>query len=138
MDSVLAPKIIRRKRSSEASLHLQLGLHQRHGIDDAGQGRVFFVTQHRAGALEDGGNPLSARHPMVFNNGGGRDFFLRLTHGACSRRSRKSRHSGKPRMSLSVRFGLMGQIVLAATLGLTQVLPVRRPVARPAIAARDR
>jgi len=39
-------------------LALQLGLHQRHGIDDAGQGRVFFYIQDRAGALQDGGNSL--------------------------------------------------------------------------------
>jgi len=37
-------------------LALQLGLHQRHGIDDAGQGCVFFGIQDRAGALQDGGD----------------------------------------------------------------------------------
>ena len=39
-------------------LALQLRLDQRHGIDDAAQGRVLFVTQDRASAFEDGGNPL--------------------------------------------------------------------------------
>jgi hypothetical protein len=99
--------------------------------------RVFLVAQHRAGALEDGGNLLLLDIHGVSANGGGRVFLrLLMARAAAVRDSPGTAASPKDVFEGAVR--PVGQIILAATLRLAEVLPVRRPVAGAAIASADR
>src|ERR1019366_4400406 len=85
-------------------LGLQLGLDPRQGIDHVGEERVILGAQERAGTREGGSHFLHAHFQALWLRACLPSLLLVTGHAAINKRSRKSRHSGKPSTSFKLRF----------------------------------